>query len=216
MTEPPSSRFAVNLDYDTDATYKRITDRIGEQTGRLQSYRGQRHPSRADVLRAMLTVVAANPQVERAVLEQVRADALRYPSFGAEVRAVADDVERLVPHLNLAESRDWLTEHVIPGLRDLGAAADSGERPIETAAFLASQAQSIARHGATAGGYEYLRPMLALAERVQRVRDALDPREKVVCPRCAQLVRTVGEPGGPTPKVEHHIAQAGEMCPGTH
>lgn len=210
MTEPPSSRFAVNLDYDTDATFKRVTDRIGERTGRLRSYRGRRHPSRADVLRAMLTVVAQNPQVEQAVLEQVRADALRYPGVAAEITAVADDLVRVAPYMDSGESTDWLMSNIVPELRDLAAAAEV--RPIETAAMVASQAQSIARHGGAHGGYEYMRPMLELAERLQRVRDALDPREKVVCPHCGQLVRTMGPPGELSPRLEHHVAQAGVTC----
>ena len=213
MTEPPvTTKFTALLDGDTDAAFKRLVDRTGEVVGRVQGPpgRGLRYPGRADVLRALLTIATRNPHVERAVQEQVRADALHQTGVAAEIADVTDTLTRYVPSLSDGEARDHLTEYVVPELRERAAAAAA--RPVETAGLLTQPALTIARHGAAYGGYELLRPMLDLARRLQVARDALDPREKVVCPRCAQLVRTTGQPGEPTPALEVHVAQDGGQC----
>lgn len=210
MTEPVGGRFTVNLNAEDNDRFDRLVRRLGEGLGRLPSHRGQRLPSRADLLRALLVVTEQNPHVERAAQEQVRADALNQVGIGVEIAAVADDLSRYLHGLSSAESRDHLTEYVIPELREEAAAFS--RRPIETAAFLGGHAQTIARHGASYGGYELLRPMLELSRRLQAIRDAIDPREKSVCPRCAQLIRTTGEPGEPAPTLEVHLRQDGGPC----
>lgn len=79
MSEPPRpSRFAVNLDPDDNLRFDRLVRRLGDAIGRVPSHRGQRLPSRADLLRALLVVAENDEQVEQAAHEQVRVDAARH------------------------------------------------------------------------------------------------------------------------------------------
>jgi hypothetical protein len=69
-----TTRFSVNLDTEADRRFERLVRGLADDIGRMPSHRGRRFPSRADLLRAMLTVTDRDPEVRAAVRDQVRAE----------------------------------------------------------------------------------------------------------------------------------------------
>lgn len=211
VTGPRPSRFTVNLDPVDDARYERLVADLAGDIGRVPSStpgRGRRFPSRADLLRAMLTVTEDDPDTLAAVRAQVRRDLLG-PDAIAQLRDIAAEVHRIAPRLEgpdaqeragkLADEIDALSER-----QDVMTARG------EVSSALHSFVLRTERIGAVGGGYTYLRPMLELATRIAAVRNVVDPappRSMAPCPRCRLTTRR-----GPDGELERHNDQAGHPC----
>lgn len=203
--EPPTSKFTVNLDLDTDGRFERLTHDVGQAVGRLPSHRGLRYPSRADVLRALLLVAEQDARVRHAVQAEVRAEGVRRNPFD-ELTAIAGVLYPIAPTMDGPEAQESLSdqaadiEYVAGSMYDDRAAASERLEQI---------ALNIERLAARYGGYDGLRPLLDLAHRLQVVRDALEPAAmRAECPRCRQPIRVAVGPDG----LEQHNDQAGVRC----
>lgn len=214
MSEPPATtRFTVLLDTESNARFDHLVGELGRVTGPLPSHRGRRRPGRSDLLRAALVVLANDRSVMADVRNQVLHEALA-PVAGDELRGLATELRRGSVWMSTPEAQDAAREVVAelealadPNLLDEHADYDS---ELPSSAALHRLALRVARLGATAGGYEGLRPLLDIARRLELVRDALDPAEMRVCLHCNQDVR-LSQDGE---RFEQHVAQGGDMCPG--
>lgn len=197
-------RFTADLDEDDDTRFTRLTHELAERVGRVPSHRGLRHPSRVDLLRALLAVATNDGRVRSAVEREVRIEvARRNPSD--EVTAVASAAHRLAPMMETPEAQDHLAERA--ALLDQVSAELYDDRGWASER-IGQTALALERLGATAGGYNGLRPLLDLAARLQIVRDALEPdTRRAECHRCRQPIR-IRSSGG----LERHNTQSGSPC----
>lgn len=198
-------RFTLDFDGDDDTRITRLTNRLAEAIGRVPSHRGMRHPSRADLLRALLVVAENDGRVWAAVEREIRAEvARRNPSD--EVKAVAKIAHHLGPTMDGPEAQDHLADRAALLDQIAGELYDDRGWASER---LGQTALALEQLGAAAGGYEGLRPLLDLAGRLQVVRDALEPAAlRAECPRCRQLIRVTADRDG----VERHNTQSGSPC----
>lgn len=203
----------MNLAHPDDRRYERHVDGLKDPIGRAPSPisgRGRRYPSRADLLRAMLTVTEENPDMLEHVRTQLRRDLFTDETI-TQLHDAAGELRRLVADLDPKAREPG--DHLAGDLDNVAAEADlfGGSRD-EASQLLAAAAVGVETLGAPPSDrWPAMRDLAAHIRAVRNVVDPLGPDQAVQCPGCRLAVRLDPEAG----EAEYHRNWAGQPCSGT-